>query len=676
MKLSTKASLLLTALLLLVVASTGLFVFVTQRSAVLSLVRQDMESIAESVATELRAFTRDNLQNLAAVAGNLPADALEQGDREAVERYFKRQLEFFPKFENGFFLLDAQGRFVADYPAHPDLVGQSFAHREYYQSTVARDTGVVGTPYISARTNLPVITFTWPVFSRQGRVEYVVCGSLNLLSAHALGEYPRRRIGKTGFLYVADRERTIIVHPDKARILKDVEQGRNVFLDKVVNGLEGSAETVDSGGVSMVAGARFIQDPGWAVLAQIPSAEALAPLHEALYALGSFFLGVLLLALPLGLLAMRRLTRPLDRLEEAVQVVTRDLGENGGKTARPFAPQALEALRSMRSNDEIGMLARAFFQLSLRLKKTLSSLKASADDWERTFASVQEALLVLDGEGRVLRLNSVAQGLLRLPKGAGVSRHWREMLSGGFTPPGDWPSDESLQYSPRYRAVTRLPGRKGRFEIAFASIQGRGAGSTGMLLAITDVTEKLQAEERIRELAFKDALTGLPNRVLLADRLDQALATSRRNATRTGVFFLDLDDFKRVNDTLGHDAGDELLVQVGRRLSNCLRANDTLARYAGDEFVAVLMDIRSPEEAAEVAGRMLESLKDSFLVARGEATIGASIGIALYPDHGESAHQLLNHADTAMYRAKGRGKNSFRFSPALEASAPDGLPRQ
>lgn len=675
MKLSTKASFLLSGLVLLVIAATSVFLFASQRNAVLVLVKQDMETIAESVATEVRSFFRDNLQNMSAVAGNLPLEALHGGDVEALERYLKLQMEFFPKFENGLFVIDAQGRFVADYPPHPELRGQSFAHREYFQSTRARGQGVVGLPYLSARTGLPVVTFTWPLFSGKGTLEYVVCGSLNLLSPQALGDYSRRRIGKSGYLYLVDKDRTFIVHPDKTRILRALEPGMNPFLDKAAAGFEGGGRTVNNQGVSMIVGARQVPDIGWAVLAQIPETEAMATMHEVVYPLGLFFVGVLCLVLPAGHLAMRRITQPLDRLEKAVQVVTSDLRESEHRAARPFAAQALDTLRALRSTDEIGQLARAFFQLSLRLKKTLGSLKAAAEDWERTFSSVPEALLVLDKEGRVLRLNSGAQGLFRLKKGTGVGRHWRELLAGPYTAGADWPSDAVLRGTQRYKLNTALPGMPGRFELSFSSIKGR-SGAAGMLLAVTEVTEKHQAEERIREMAFQDALTGLPNRVLLKDRVEQALATSERNGTRTGVLFLDLDDFKHVNDTFGHDAGDELLVQVGRRLTSCLRANDTLARFAGDEFVAVLVDIKNPGEASAVAERMLGSLAERFLLPRGEVSVGASIGIALYPDHGITAQMLLNHADTAMYRAKGRGKNGFRFSDSRETPDADSPPTQ
>ncbi|WP_243359059.1 diguanylate cyclase domain-containing protein [Fundidesulfovibrio terrae] len=677
MKLSAKASLLLSGLVLAVIAATSLFLFAYQQKAIKGLVRHQLVSDTGILALEIQGFVEENVRDLMAVAGNFPKDALRRNDREAIREYLSRQLSYFPRLESGIFILDRNGIFVEDFPPHPELRGQSFAHRDYFARAVSHGAGGLGDPYVSARTGLPVLTVTAPIKSDTGEIIALVCGSLNLLSRSGLWEQQQRKIGETGYVYVVDRAGRFIIHPDASRILTRNEPGKNVFLDRTVEGYEGAGETVNSQGVPMIIASRQISSLGWAVLAQVPEVEAFKSIRESVVALGLFFCAAMALVLPAGFWAMRRIAKPLEGLETAAQIISQDLRKADGALTRPFASSAMDALRKMRSGDEIGKLARAFFQLSVRLKQTLTSLRTAAEDWERTFSSVQEALFVLDAEGKVLRVNRVAEDRLRMVRSAMVARDWRAVLSMGLPVPEGWPTMENLRETGRLKLTTRLPETPGVFEFSFSAIQGRrGQAAKGFLLVVTDVSEKMEAEERIRELAFHDVLTALPNRMLLTDRLEQAMATADRNASKVGVMFLDLDDFKRVNDTYGHETGDRLLKQVARRLGECLRSNDTLARYAGDEFVAVLMDLKNIDEAARVASRMLESVSEPFDLPGGQARIGASIGIAVYPGDGVSPQQLISHADTAMYRAKGRGKNSFRFVEQPAVADGERLPTQ
>ena len=675
MKLSAKASLLLTGIVLAVIAAMSIFLFEYQRKATRSLIEQHLEAEADALARSIHGFMEEKLRDAASIGGNMPDGLLQSGDAAAISAYLGRQLSFFPGFEPGLFILDRDGRFLADFPAHPELRGQAFRNRDYFRRTLAQEQGVVGAPYISTRTGLPVLTVTSPLRSDSGRIVAVVCAAMTLLSPSVLGDIQDRRIGKTGYVYLVNDDRQILVHHDKTRVLESVAQGRNVFLDKAVRGFEGAGATLNSQGVSMLVADRRIHDLGWIVVAQMPMEEATASLREGVPAVGLFLLAALVVVVPAGLLMMRRIARPLEALEEAVQIVTEDLRQSEGAHARPFAASALDALRKMRSSDEIGKLARAFFQLSVRLKQTLGSLRAAAKDWERTFSSVQEALLVLDLDGKVLRLNRVAEDLFRTPKMEAVGRHWQDVLAAGHDAPANWPATEDLFEAASLKVTSPLPETSGMFELSFSSIMGR-RDSKGFLLMVTDVTEKLLAEERIRELAFHDVLTRLPNRLLLLDRLEQAMATANRNGSRVGVLFLDLDDFKLVNDTFGHAWGDELLRQVSRRLITCLRVSDTLARYAGDEFVAVLMDLTDQEEAVTIASRMLLCLAEPFDLSGSQARVGASIGIAVYPEDGATPGLLVSHADHAMYRAKGHGKNSYWLADTSVAAAGEDLPEQ
>ena len=181
------------------------------------------------------------------------------------------------------------------------------------------------------------------------------------------------------------------------------------------------------------------------------------------------------------------------------------------------------------------------------------------------------------------------------------------------------------------------------------------------LAVAVDVTEHRQAEREIQKLAYYDTLTGLPNRVLFRDRLTQALAHARREGGRVEVLFLDLDQFKAINDSLGHAVGDLLLTTVAQRLRECAREGDTVARFGGDEFVVILSSVNGSRESLTFAKRMLETLSRPMDLGEREFFTTASIGIAVYPDDGGDADTLLRNADIAMYAAKEKGRNTYQF---------------
>ncbi len=190
--------------------------------------------------------------------------------------------------------------------------------------------------------------------------------------------------------------------------------------------------------------------------------------------------------------------------------------------------------------------------------------------------------------------------------------------------------------------------------------------------SVQDVTERMQAAEQMRHLAYRDGLTGLANRNAFMERLSETLAVAQRHDRNVGLLFLDLDNFKRVNDTLGHSIGDELLCAVAVRLEMCLRQSDfvtwqtgtglgPISRLGGDEFTVVLAEIDGPSDAASVAKRILEAVQEPFSVGRHVLAVGVSIGITLFPGDGGDVESLLRNADVAMYEAKERGRNNYQF---------------
>jgi len=198
----------------------------------------------------------------------------------------------------------------------------------------------------------------------------------------------------------------------------------------------------------------------------------------------------------------------------------------------------------------------------------------------------------------------------------------------------------------------------------------KGQGQPELLArSIRYAIERKRAEERLTYLAQYDQLTGLVNRTLFRDRLVQAMARSKRLQQPLGLMLLDLDRFKAVNDTMGHDVGDQLLKAVAGRLQECVREVDTVARMGGDEFTIILEGLSSETDIAIVARRITESLSEPFDLKDHHASIGVSIGITVYPSDDHEIDVLLKHADAAMYRAKQRGGSSFQFhTPAHPAS--------
>ena len=219
----------------------------------------------------------------------------------------------------------------------------------------------------------------------------------------------------------------------------------------------------------------------------------------------------------------------------------------------------------------------------------------------------------------------------------------------------------------RFQEEFRIVWRDG--SVHWVSCQGQffydTAGNALRMSGVTmDIDTRKRSEEQLSYQAHYDALTGLPNRTLFSDRLQQAIIEADRRERLVGVMFLDLDHFKNINDTLGHKAGDELLKEVSRRLKNCLRQGDTVARHSGDEFSVALTDMVHVDDAARVAQKILAAFAQPFQIEQREIFITTSIGVTLYPFDDNTIGGLIKNADTAMYRAKEHGRNNYQFYAA------------
>lgn len=653
MRLGSKTSLTTFILILtisVILSATALYF---QQEALQSAAFNGVDSMARTSALMISRMAADARKDAEAIAATIPPLT----DRASVVNHLKKMYEVFG-IDNGIFVLDAQGVFYADYPSHPDLHGHSFAFRDYYLRTVEEGRGVVGDPYISKRTGAMVVTVTAPVFDERQRLRAIVACSYDLLGTNALGTVRRQQFGRTGYLFMFDHERKMILHPDTDRLLKrDIPPGANRLLDAALEGFQGAGRTVNSRGVEMLAAFRQVPGMPWIVAVQIPANEAFETLHTS----GRVFFGIALVSfafvLLVGLYTIRRITRPLNTLRQAAIAVSDELQG----TARETDVNRL--LAGARTNDEIGTVAAAFERLVEHQRANVGMLTQAAAEWEHTFDSVSEALFVLDTAGAVLRMNRAASDWFRIPASSATGRPVKDILFGSSEPGFDLPVADELDAERAKVWTSGLPHREGVYEFSATPLQRKGTAA-GMILIIRDFTDHARKEEDIRKMATSDALTGLPNRTLLTDRLHLALAASIRRQCGVAVLFLDLDHFKQVNDTYGHAVGDELLKAVAARLGSVLRRNDTVARLGGDEFVVVLAEISRPEDAAAVASKIVLSIQEPFSIAGHTLTIGTSIGIALSPRDGSDERMLLKHADAAMYSAKKEGRGTFCFYEA------------
>lgn len=281
---------------------------------------------------------------------------------------------------------------------------------------------------------------------------------------------------------------------------------------------------------------------------------------------------------------------------------------------------------------------------------------------------------VKDRDGRYELVNRKWEETTGLPRSEAIGRTDEELFPG--------PVGQEFRANDRVVLETGRPlEREERLEDAsgtrtFLSVKfpvrdddGTVRGLCGM---ITEITDRKRAEEQARYLANHDGLTGLPTLRLATDRLGMALGLSRREASLTGVMFVDLDGFKAVNDTFGHDVGDLVLRQVAERLRSCVRETDTVARIGGDEFLAIATNLREPGDAGRIAGNLVAALARPIPADGHEAQIGASVGVALYPGDGDEPNELVKRADEAMYRVKSAGKNGFAFAREDGGTGRDG----
>jgi diguanylate cyclase (GGDEF)-like protein/PAS domain S-box-containing protein len=296
------------------------------------------------------------------------------------------------------------------------------------------------------------------------------------------------------------------------------------------------------------------------------------------------------------------------------------------------------------------------------------------DELRRTRVSAQvfdqttEGIVITDPKRRIISVNRAFSEITGFSADEALGRDPEELLQSGRHDAEFYRQiGESLAEQGHWRGEIWHRRKNGEVYpewLAVSMVRDTAGRPEHYIGIFSDTSQQKRDAERIRFLAYYDALTGLPNRTLLADRTAKAIATAQRSGSQVALLFMDLDGFKHVNDSLGHLVGDTLLRLVGERLGEQTRRSDTLARFGGDEFVLLLTDVEGPESIAIAAQRCLDALASPFKLENHDIDITTSIGISVYPDDGDGLEALVKNADTAMYQAKESGRNQYRFFEA------------
>jgi len=573
-------------------------------------------------------------------------------------------------YNAGAYVTNFEGLTIASVPDSIPRIGINFRDRSHIAATLDKGKSTISQIVSGKVLNSPVFSIAVPIHDRQGKVVGALAGVINLKQHNFLDKISRSRYGMSGYYLLEDQKtRLIITSTDKSRTLQlQSPPGKNWLVDRHLQGYEESGISNNAYGVEVLASAKRIPLANWVIISALPTSEAFAPIKEMQ---SRIVLSATVMTLILGSLVWLLLWRELSPVFSTIK-----------KLAVLAQSKDHHALLPESSHGEIGDLIKAFNHLLNVSNERESALAESEFRWKFAIEGSGDGLWDWD-----IVTNKVF-----------FSESWKQML--GYADNdisnklSEWerlvhPDDlnDALQAvqkhlegkTPVYISEHRLLCKDGNYKwildrgvVVSRDDQGKPLRAIG---THTDITERKLMEEIIRQQALYDTLTKLPNRRLLVDRLTQAMSVSKRSGKHGALLFLDLDNFKPLNDTHGHEAGDLLLIEVANRLKHCVRETDTVARIGGDEFVVVLaqldMDVKASKLEAEMLAEKIraELAKPYVLKLKNEHNTGllvehhctASIGLTLFIDEQSSVNDVLKNADDAMYQAKNAGRNQVRL---------------
>ena len=631
---------------------------------------EQQRSALALLSAEVNHNLQDRMTVLTTVATEITHAALE--DQHAGQAFLIEQAFLAGLFNGGVMLWNPKGQLLADLSFKPwGGVTQPLGPQELAR-VLTEGQSIIGRVHRDARLQVGVFAMAVPIRNDQGRIVGAIGGAIRLDQLSFLSTLTAHTYGQTGHFFLMDaRQRLIFASSDPTRVMERLpEAGISPWIDRFMQGFEGTARVVNPHGVEVLVSIKQIPLANWYASVTLSPDDAFSVL-TAMQARARW--AALMLMILLAALFWWLLRRQLEPMTLAVKTLAGFVYQN-----QP--PQALPVTRA----DEVGELVGGFNRLLEILAQQQQKLKDSEGFKQAVLNSVTTEMAVLDQDGVILTVNeawqrnSIESTLKHRTEGArdrpheavqgagpslGVGTNYlaacRDIVAGPE-------AREDLSAVNGMRAVLRgdlphffmeFPVRHGWLSMSVTPMMA--AGQRGAVVSIEDISQRVKSQKQMHEMAFYDPLTHLPNRRLVMDRLAQQLTRARRTHCSLALLFIDLDNFKPINDELGHDVGDWLLQAAAQRIQGCLRASDTAARLGGDEFVVLLPDLASSEAALNVAEKIRLALAQEFVSEQGVGLkISSSIGVALYPEHGQTEKDLLRIGDEAMYLAKKGGRNA------------------
>lgn len=646
------------------------------RSDMQRLLSEQQFSSITLLADNLNAEMASRLRTLEKVAASIPPALLEKP--ATLNAFLADRLVLQAFFDDGIFVVRPGGTAVAEYPRGAGYVGVNFMDRDYMIGALTAGRSTIGRPVVDKVSGSPIVAMGVPIFDAQGKVIAALTGLIDLGQPNFMDQMMQGRYGKTGgYLIVAPQYRLVVTATDKSRVMEALPApGINPQIDRFIQGYEGSEIFTNPLGIEVLASAKGIPVAGWYLAAALPTAEAFTPLRDMQRRM---LAATLLLAWLAGILIWWMLQRQFSPMT----AIARKLA---GLSASQEPLQPLPVARQ----DEVGDLINGFNHLLETLSHREEVLRETKRFLKESLSMAGLGSYVLDIRSGVWKSSDVFDTVF------GIDPAYERSLAGwvALIHPGDRAmmaehlKNKILGLDPsrnkEYRII-RQDDQALRWVHGFARLESDDQGRLQYLRGtIQDITDRKKMEEQMRQLAFYDPLTQLPNRRMLSDRLNLTIASSKRSAYHSALIFLDLDNFKPINDIHGHDFGDLLLIEVAHRLKRCVREMDTVGRLGGDEFVLLIneLDTNEAESIAQstiIAEKIRLTLAEPYHLTvshlgKADTTIEhhctASIGVVVFVGDQYSQSDILKWADMAMYQAKEAGRDAIRFyEPALNPRA-------